>query len=140
VAAVPWLSVSSTLRRSSEGRKEGLFQDVCAVLDPFAQFGKLVTKARYKQKLRLRARRTNSLCELKSVESGHDNITYHKVYCAIVLLAQAECLCTIGGRKDGKPVAFEHPVQKVSKVVGVFDQQDGGRRLTAGRDVKSLVR
>src|ERR1700674_4922824 len=65
-------------------RKKGLFQDVCAVFNPFVQFGELVTKARYKQKLRLGASRANSLFELKSVESGHDYITHHKVYCAIV--------------------------------------------------------
>ena len=63
--------------------------------------------------------------ELKSVGSGHDNITHHNVYCAIVLLAQAKCLCTIGGSKNGKPVAFERPVQNVSKVLVVFDYQDG---------------
>jgi hypothetical protein len=57
-----------------------------------------------------------------------------------VLLAQAECLCTIGGGKDGKPVAFEHSVQKVSKVVVVFGQHDGGGRLPNAREVKSLVR
>ena len=62
------------------------------MLDPSVQFGKLVTKARYKQKLRLEASRTNSLFELKSVESRHYNITHHKVYCAIMLMAQAEGL------------------------------------------------
>jgi hypothetical protein len=121
-------------------RKEGLFQDACAVFDPFSQFGKLVTKARYKQKPRLRASRTNSLFEIKSVELGHDNITHHKVYLAIVLLAQAKCLCTIGGRKDGKPVAFERPMQKASKVVVVFDYQDGDGTLGGRCEVTSRAR
>src|ERR1700730_9555760 len=98
-------------------RKEGLFQDVCAVLDQFAQFGKLDAKARYKQKPRLGASRTNSLFEFKSVESWHDNVTHHKVYCAIVLLAQAEGLCTIGGRKYGKPAAL-HRAREYPRVNG----------------------
>ena len=110
------------------------------MLDPSVQFGKLVTKARYKQKLRLEASRTNSLFELKSVESGHYNITHHKVYCAIMLMAQAECLCAIGGRKDGKPVAFERPMQKVSKVVVVFDYQDGDGTLGRRCEVTSRAR
>jgi hypothetical protein len=42
-------------------RKERLFQDVCSVLDRFTQFGKLVSKVRYKQKLRLGASLTYSL-------------------------------------------------------------------------------
>ena len=72
-------------------------------------------------------------------ETG-EQVNHHKVYCGIVLLAQAECLCTIGSSKDAEPDPFERPLQKASKVVVVFDQQDGGRRLTAGREVKSLVR
>jgi len=120
-------------------RKEGLFQYASAVL--ITQFGKLVKKARYKQKLRLGASRTNSHGELKSVGSGHDNITHDNVYCAIVLLAQAKCLCTIGGSKNGKPVAFERPVQNVSKVLVVFDYQDGDGTLGGGLcEVRSPVR
>src|ERR1700691_5643783 len=42
-------------------RKEGLSQDCCAMLGQFAQLGKLVTEARYKQELGLGASRTNSL-------------------------------------------------------------------------------
>jgi hypothetical protein len=49
------------------------------------------------------------------------------------LLAQAECLCAIGGRKDRKPGAFERPVQKVSKVLVVFDYQDGDGTLGGRR-------
>src|ERR1700683_266883 len=121
-------------------RKEGFLQDVCAVLDPFARFGKLVTKAGNKQKLRLGTSRANSLFELKSVETGHDNITHDKIYCAIVLLAQAECLCTIGGGKDGKPIAFERPIEKVSKVVVVFDDQDGDGTLVRHGEVRLPLR
>jgi hypothetical protein len=38
-----------------------------------------------------------------------------------VFLAQAECLCAVDGGKDGKPGPFERALQKVSKVVVVFD-------------------
>jgi len=110
------------------------------MLDPFSQFGNLVTKARYKQELHLGASRTNALCKLKAVEVGHDNITHHKVYCAIVFLVRAKCVSTIDRRKHRKPVAFERPVQEGSKVVVVFDQEDGARTLTAGRKGESLVR
>jgi hypothetical protein len=80
------------------------------------------------------------LRHLKAVELGHDDITHRKVYCAIVLLAQAECLCAIGGRKDGKPSPFERPLQKVSEGVVVLDQQEAGRRLPTWREVKFLLR
>src|ERR1700723_43981 len=121
-------------------RKKRFFQDVCARLDQFTQSRKLVTKAGYKQKLHLGASRTNSLCEINAVESGQDNITDHKVYGAILFLAQAECFCTFGGRKDRKPVAFERPVQNVSKIVVVLDYQDGDGRLAARRAVKLPAR
>ena len=110
------------------------------MLDQFAQFGKLVTKARYKQKLRLGVSRANSRLELKSVEPGHDNITHHKVYCAIVLLAQIYCLSAIGGRQNGKPNPFKRPLQEVSKVIVVLDYQDGDGTMAGWFEVKPLVR
>ena len=96
------------------------------------QFGEFLSKAADKQELRLGASRTNVLRQLKAVEPGHDNITHYKVDWALVLLAQTECLCAIGGSKDGEPGPFERPLQKVLKVVVVFDYQDcdgtrGGR-------------
>src|SRR5271157_2788933 len=121
-------------------RKKGLFQKGCTDLAEFTQFGKFVSKASDKQELHLGVYRTNLLRQLNAVEPRHDNITHHQVYCAAVLLAQAQCLCAIGGRKDGKPRPCERPLQKDSKVVVVFDQQDGGRRLTGGRELKSLAR
>jgi hypothetical protein len=54
-----------------------------------------------------------------------------------VLLAQAECLCTLGGRNNGKPTPFKRPLQKISEVVVVLDQQDADRRLPNWREVKS---
>jgi hypothetical protein len=44
-----------------------------------------------------------------------------------VLLAQVECLSATAGRKEEKPNPFERSFQKLSKVVVVFDQQDGDR-------------
>jgi hypothetical protein len=61
------------------------------------------------------------------VELRHGDITHHKVYCATVLLAQVECLSATAGRKEEKPNPFERSFQKLSKVVVVFDQQDGDR-------------
>jgi len=119
-------------------RKEGLFHDACTALDKFTQFRKLVTKARYKQKLRLRAICPNSRCQLNSIEPRHDNITHHKIDRAIVLLAQANCLTAIGGRHNSKPNPFKRPLQQGSKVLLVFDQQDGD--LTGRYQVKFLVR
>jgi DNA-binding response OmpR family regulator len=92
-------------------RKEWFFQNVSA---HFTQFRKFVSKTSDKQELHLWASRTNLLCRLKTVEPGHNDITHRKVYCAVVLLAQVECLCTIGGRKDGKPNSFERPLEKVA--------------------------
>jgi hypothetical protein len=57
-----------------------------------------------------------------------------------MLLAPAERLLTIGGRKDRKPNPFKRPLQEVSKVTVVFDYQDGDG-TTAGRfEVKPPVR
>jgi CheY-like chemotaxis protein len=92
-------------------RKEWFFQNVSA---HFTQYRKFVSKASDKQELHLWAIRTNSLCQLKAVEPGHNDITHRKVYCPFVLLAQVECLRTIGGRKDGKPNSFERPLEKVA--------------------------
>ncbi|MGA9255285.1 MAG: hypothetical protein WBV98_01660, partial [Candidatus Sulfotelmatobacter sp.] len=75
-------------------------QNGCAALDQSTQFGEFDSKASDKQELHFGPSRTNLLRELKAVEAGHDNITHHDVYCAIVLLAQVECDCAIGGRKD----------------------------------------
>jgi hypothetical protein len=121
-------------------RKKRLLQNGCADLDQFTQFGKFVSKASDKQELHLGVSRTNLLRELKAVEPGHDNITHHKVDCAIVLLAQAERISAVGGRKDGEPDCFERPLQKASKVVVVFDYQDGDGTLGGRCEVKSRVR
>jgi hypothetical protein len=102
-------------------RKKRLFQNTCADLYHLTEFGKFVSKASNKQELHLGMSDTNLLRQLKAGESGHDNITHHKGYCAIVFPAQAESLYAVGGRKDREPSCFERPLQKVSKVVVVFD-------------------
>src|ERR1700737_3160524 len=83
-------------------RKKGLFQNGCPALYQFTQFGKFVSKASDKQELHLGMSRTNLLRKLKAVEPGHHNIAHHKVYCALVLLTKAECLCAIRGGEDGQ--------------------------------------
>src|SRR5450755_4756642 len=83
-------------------RKEWFFQNVCHVLAQVMQFAEFGGKACNEQELHVGASRTNLLHHLKAVELGHDDITHCKVDFATVLLAQAECLRTIGGRKNGK--------------------------------------
>jgi hypothetical protein len=102
-------------------REEWLFQNVCAI----TQFGKLITKAGYKQELRFGACRTNSFGKLKPVEIGQDNISNHNLDCPLMSFAPVECLCTIGGWQNRKPIALKRPLQKLSKDAVVFDYQDG---------------
>jgi hypothetical protein len=76
------------------GRKEWLFQNVCAV---FTQFGNLITQARYKQELRFGMCRTNSLGKLKPADVGQVNIGHHNLDCSLMAFAPLECFRTIGG-------------------------------------------
>src|ERR1700687_4475908 len=57
-----------------------------------------------------------------------------------MLLAPAERLRTIGGRKNGKPNPFKRPLQKASKVIVVFDYQDSNGTMAGRFEVKPLVR
>jgi hypothetical protein len=57
-----------------------------------------------------------------------------------MLLAPAEGLRTIGGRKDRKPNPFKRPLQEVSKVIVVFDYQDGDGTMAGWFEVKPSVR
>jgi len=77
--------------------------------------------------------------KLKPVEFGHDNITHHTIYSALMLLAPAERLCTISGRKDRKPNSFKSPLQEVSKVIVVFDDQNGNGTAVGRYEVKPQV-
>jgi hypothetical protein len=56
-----------------------------------------------------------------------------------MLLATAERLCTIGGM-NGKPIAVERPLQKLSKDAIIFDYQDGNGTAVARYEVKPRVR
>jgi hypothetical protein len=57
-----------------------------------------------------------------------------------MFLAQSEALCAVGGRKDGEPGGFDCPLHEVSKVVVVFDYQDGDGTLRGRCKVRSTVR
>jgi hypothetical protein len=57
-----------------------------------------------------------------------------------MLLAPAECLCTIGSRKDRKPTPLKRPLHEASKVIVVFDYQDGDGTMVGWFEVKPLVR
>jgi hypothetical protein len=47
-----------------------------------------------------------------------------------MLVAQEQRLCTVGGGKNGKTTPFKCPLQKVSKIEIVLDQQNAGRWLS----------
>ena len=103
-------------------RKKWLFQNVGVV---FSQSGKLITKAAYQQELRFGVCRTNSLGQLKPAEIGQDNISHYNLDGPLMSFAPVEGLRTIGSGKNQKPIAFERPMQKLSKDAVIFDYQDG---------------